>query len=217
MKKCPFCAEEIQDEAIKCRFCGSMLIAPPSQNLDAVDPVEEEVRRLAKVDKIRAIQYLRENKRVGLREAKDYVEAIIRGESVAPLPVTPVAQKSSTGAKRGCLGCLGIVVFLGILMWLVGDSGNSGRPRDRSSMAVVQCQNHVKNRLRSPSTADFPFLEHEVNSLGKETYRVRSYVDAQNALGATIRNNWVCTISYGGGEDADPSSWVLVDLQLSPP
>ena len=59
------------------------------------------------------------------------------------------------------------------------------------SVAYAAAKNVIRRRLKSPSTADFPFFSvGHTKYIGDKTYLIRSYVDAQNSFGATVRINY---------------------------
>lgn len=75
--------------------------------------------------------------------------------------------------------------------------------------AWAYTQQFVEAELKSPSTAKFPRGgAQSAEELGGNRYRISSYVDSQNAYGATLRTSFTTTVRYNGG------GWILEDLKF---
>lgn len=139
---------------------------------------------------------------------------------VAPLPPTrrgpPSKWKTWAFIQLGSAATLCTAAFIDRLS--KGQSKSSAgeqeapkspKPPHDKLTAWVMAQQFVKQSLKSPSSADFGGVfsgeaqsyEDTVTEIGEGEYRVRGWVDAQNAFGATVRSDFDVTVEYIGGGD----------------
>jgi hypothetical protein len=76
--------------------------------------------------------------------------------------------------------------------------------------ASVMSEQFVRDRLKAPSTAEFPRGTYGVTWAGGCTFKVNSYVDAQNGFGVKLRNKYYAELEYLPEED----KWRLKNLRM---
>ncbi len=107
-------------------------------------------------------------------------------------------------------------LFFSIFIFFAFGSSDDRTPEEKcadGTTAFVMSQSFVEKRLRSPSTADFPYTSSEgvrMQYMGECTHKIWAYVDAQNAFGATIRTNYYTELQNKKGTD----EWRLIDLKM---
>jgi hypothetical protein len=76
--------------------------------------------------------------------------------------------------------------------------------------AYTMAKQFVTDRLKAPSTADYPWYSSDsvqVVHRGEGVFVVRAHVDSQNSFGAMIRTRFVCELKNTTGD-----SWSLISL-----
>ena len=97
-----------------------------------------------------------------------------------------------------------LAVTFALVAVILGMSSSFARVQDdTNTYARVYVWEFVKQRLNSPHTADFSYLDMKKVS---GVWVTDGYVDSQNMYGATMRNYFHCEVQYRNG------SWYLIEL-----
>jgi len=83
------------------------------------------------------------------------------------------------------------------------------KPHELTAIELhVQAQQFVKQTLKAPTTAEFPWDPVSAGTDGTGLYQVESYVDSQNSFGAMVRSEWMVNMRLSGDR------WTLEKMRI---
>lgn len=127
---------------------------------------------------------------------------------------------SRKGCRDGLVGCstiLFIFIILGVIInFTFCGKSDIDKDKDMTSTIITIAQQEVEKRLKSPSSAKFPWASDAYNiketvsdNEGYKRYYVSSYVDSDNSFGAKIRANYI------GEFDIDnDGNYIVIDINI---
>jgi hypothetical protein len=200
--KCHRCGDDNPYTNIVCSGCGSRL--PWADALD-----EERRQRIA-------AQHAAAQANQAAQQAQQKAN---RDKQTQPQQPTVPAQANVTSSRVTLLSSRwalwGIVIILFATRRLAcfpleTDLPNDEEPtegqiaeheKNLSSNAYYAAEENIKNQLKAPSTAEFAgYNKSVVTKVGPgDTFKIESYVDAQNSFGAKLRARWTATAIYKNG------------------
>lgn len=107
---------------------------------------------------------------------------------------------SQSSAHRAAYLIVTFLVLVSIGVHLQSPSTQERRDSPWNRLqAIDACEREVSKRLVAPASAEFADVDPEsVSTRGISTYVVRSYVDAQNRMGAMLRMRYSCRLELLG-------------------
>ena len=126
-----------------------------------------------------------------------------RETNYTQMPTRPAQSADNAGRVIGAIG-----QSLG----MTGAAGRDSGPPARKGTALdawVMAQEFVTDKLRSPSTAKFPWVaSYDAAKYIDGKWHVKSYVDSQNGFGAMVRTEWAVVMTTSDGDN-----WKLVSFR----
>jgi hypothetical protein len=87
---------------------------------------------------------------------------------------------------------------------------------ERTTFALMQCKNTMKEDGTLPENAQFPDDKYEAWALGNGLYIIRSSVTVADPEKGQIKKLFACKIQYKQGDISDTNSWSIIGIDFNP-